>query len=88
MENDLGSPEITYPCRWEYKTIGTDEAAIRLAIRAILADDPAEYSLARSNTSRSGKYCSMVLELIVTSESHRNELFAALSNHPDIVMVL
>ncbi len=88
MSDDCRTPEIIYPCRWEFKTIGPDEYAMRLAIQEILAQGALQYSLDRSNTSRTGKYCSMILGLVVSSEEHRNAIFAALSNHPSIVMVL
>jgi hypothetical protein len=41
-----------------------------------------------SHTSRKGKYCSLVLTAIVQSEDHRNRLFAVLSGHRDITLVI
>ena len=80
------TPEIVYPCRWEYKAIGADETEMRAAIAEIVVD--LEHSLSSSNTSRTGRYCSLLLSVTVQSESHRNELFAALQGHPQIKMVL
>lgn len=83
---DPREPEIIYPCPWEYKTIGRSEELMRAAIAVILEEG--SYSLAVSHVSRTGKYCSLVLEVTVASEEHRNEIFAALRDHPDIMMVL
>ena len=81
-----GKPEIVYPCQWEYKAIGADETEMRAAITEIVVD--LDYSLSLSNTSRTGRYCSLLLVVTVRSETHRNELFAALQRHPHIKMVL
>ena len=66
-----GKPEIVYPCRWEYKTIGADEDEMRAAIAEIVVY--LDHSLSSSNTSRTGRYCSLLLAVTVRSESHRNE---------------
>lgn len=81
-----GKPLIVYPCRWEYKVIGLSEDSMRAAIAEIVAG--LEHTLTFSNASREGKYCSLLLAVTVASEEHRNEIFAALQNHPDIRMVL
>ena len=81
-------PEIEYPCRWEYKTIGRSEELMREAVGQIMVAERLEYALDRSNTSRTGKYCSLVLAVVVETEEHRNRIFAALAGHEHIVMVL
>jgi putative lipoic acid-binding regulatory protein len=81
-------PEIDYPCRWEYKTIGRNEGHMREAVGQIMAAEELDYSLAPSNSSRTGKYCSLILAVIVEDEHHRNRIFAALTAHEHIVMVL
>ena len=77
---------IAYPCPWEYKVVGRDQFLMRSAIGEILAD--LEYGLELSNTSRTGKFCSLLLTLVVESEEHRNAIFTALTNHRDITIVL
>ena len=77
---------IEYPCTWHYKVIGNDQFLMRTAIGEILAD--LEYSLEMSDTSRTGKYSSLLLTLVVASEEHRNAIFAALADHRDIRVVL
>ncbi len=81
-------PEIEYPCRWEYKAIGRDEAEVRAAVGQVMAAEELEFALELSNSSRGGKYCSLVLAVPVKDEAHRNRIFAALTAHEHIVMVL
>jgi uncharacterized protein len=81
-------PEIEYPCRWEYKTIGRSEELMRRAVVQIMAVEELQYSVELSNSSRSGKYCSLVVGVTVGSEDHRNRIFAALSAHGDIMIVM
>jgi putative lipoic acid-binding regulatory protein len=86
FEFEEGRPEIVYPCRWEYKTIGTSRELMEAAIIEIVED--LDYTLGFSNVSRHGKYCSMVLVVQVQSEEHRNSIFESLRTHRDIRMVL
>lgn len=80
------APKIDYPCQWEYKTIGPDEARMREAIAQIM--EGLEHTVQSANVSRTGKYCSLLLLVEVVSESHRNDIFAALSNHESIRVVI
>ena len=79
-------PLVEYPCRWEYKAIGMDEALMRAAIAEVMAD--LEHELSFSRTSGGGRYCSLLLVVDVESEDHRNAIFTALQGHRDIRLVL
>jgi putative lipoic acid-binding regulatory protein len=81
-----GRPIIEYPCSWEYKAIGSDEGCMREAIAEIMADR--EHELSFSRTSRTGRYCSLLLVVTVESEDQRNTIFRALQEHRHIRMVL
>lgn len=81
-------PEIEYPCRWEYKTIGPSAELMRQAVGQVMLVEGLEYALEASNSSRGGKYHSLCLAVTVASEDHRNRIFASLSAHDDIVFVL
>ena len=81
-----GRPVIEYPCQWEYKAIGWDEASMREAIVEIMADR--EHELSFSRASRTGRYCSLLLAVVVESEDHRDAIFRALQAHRHIRMVL
>ncbi len=82
----MGTPRITYPCRWSFTLIGTDEGSIRNAAAECLGEKT--YRLKPSKKSRGGKYISLHLDTDVSSEEERNRLFAALKALPAIRMVL
>lgn len=78
--------QFEYPCAWVYKIIGSSEDAIRLAIREILQDEACSITL--SNSSKTGKYHCLNLELTVCSEEHRVSIYESLRNHPSVKIVL
>jgi len=75
-----------YPCAWVYKVIGSSEDSIRQAIKEILQDEACAVTL--SNSSKTGKYLCLNLELVVCSEEHRVSIYESLRNHPSIKIVL
>ena len=79
-------PEITYPVRWTYKVIGSDEARLRTAIGAIVGE--VEHTISYSHTSPGGRYVSLTAEVMVESEDQRNHLFGELGGHVDIRVVI
>jgi len=86
MNANSRKPAVTYPCRWDYKIIGVDAGRIRVVIAAAVAE--AEHTVADSNRSPAGKYCSVALTVAVRDEEHRNRIFMALRGHKDVIMVL
>ncbi len=79
-------PEITYPCPWQYRLIGEDEAAMRAALAGCV--DVERCVLSEGNRSSGGRYLSVQVELIVMSEEERLGLYRCLAGHPVIKMVL
>ena len=79
-------PEITYPCLWQYKIIGTDREAIIDTVMDILPDT--DHLLANSHTSSGGRYVSMNLEVVVQSEEQRLSLYNQLVENTAIKIVL
>jgi putative lipoic acid-binding regulatory protein len=79
-------PDVSYPCRWRYQIVGADETRLREAIALAVASH--EHTVTFSRSSRTGKYCSLHLELTVADEAHRNGIFEALREHRDVRMVL
>lgn len=80
------SPDIDYPCPWSYRIIGKDENRLRAAI-----DDVAfalHYSVTRANTSRTGRYLSLHLQVKVDGDEQRRDIFRRLAAHPDVAWVL
>lgn len=78
--------ELEYPCNWCYKVVAYERAGIEIAALEIFTER--RYSLTPSNTSKSGKYISMNLELLVHNEDERTYFYETLKAHPHIKMVL
>ena len=77
---------LEYPCSWSYKLIGHEKEAIQRAIHDVILQR--EHSLDHSNNSKTGKYVSMNLELVIQNEDERNFIYEALKSHQHIKMVL
>lgn len=78
--------ELEYPCNWCYKVVGEEREKLEQAIRDVVLER--EHSVAHSNTSRSGKYISLNLDLLVHNEDDRQFIYEALKAHQNIKMVL
>ena len=79
-------PEIDYPTLWSYQVIGSDEMLVRSAVAELLVQR--QHSLRLTKTSRTGKYCSLLLELVVLDEADRLSIFRALATHTAVRIVL
>jgi uncharacterized protein len=79
-------PDITYPCSWLYKVIGTDEDTLRKAIVCICGEE--NLLITRSHTSSNGKYCSLNVEMVVDNDETRLGHYRNLKNHSAIKVVL
>ncbi len=79
-------PEIAYPCLWQYRLIGEDEALMRAAVAECLEAEPCV--LSAGNRSSGGRYVSVQVELMVQSEEERLQTYRLLSEHPHVRMVL
>jgi len=81
-----GEVELEYPCKWIFKIFGTDQTIMKDAVSKIIPDE--DYSLTPSRSSSKKKYHCMNLELTVTSDENRTDIYNILSNHDDILIVL
>ena len=86
QKNDMCKAKLDYPCQWLYKVIGTDHEQLRQAIMEIITNIPCKINL--SNSSSSGKYLCLNLEITVQSEEERNSIYLNLKAHPNIKIVL
>jgi len=77
---------IDYPCQWSFRIIGKDENLMRIAVKECLTET--KYQLTASNTSRSGKYVSLNLEILVLNENVRNKIYVTLKKMSCVKMVL
>ena len=94
MTEDRQRPEIEFPCRWGYRLIGPDGDAVAEAARECVAlccgagQGERDVKLKESRASAGGRYVSWSLELRVDSQAERDELFAALSRHAAVKVVI
>jgi len=79
-------PILEYPCRWIYKIIGTDKGKMKKAIGEIMQG--CDCTVTPSNTSKTGRYHCLNLEMLVGDEGHRTGVYDRLRGHPAIKMVL
>lgn len=79
-------PDISYPCEWEYKVIGTDQKILQKLIRE--ACHPEKPVIALSNVSTKGTYYSLNATLLVESEQKRLSIFKKLQENPHVKMVI
>jgi len=86
INDNTSKLELTYPCSWSYKLIGYEKQALQKAIHDVILER--EHDLKHSNNSKTGKYISMNLSLIIQNEDERNFIFEALKKHQNIKMVL
>lgn len=77
---------VRYPCQWLYKVIGMDRDKLHRALKDIIPDDSCSISF--SNSSRTGKYHCLNLEVTVRSEEERNAIYLALKANPQVKTVL
>ena len=82
-ENEKAS--IDYPCEWVYKVIGSDKESVYGATASIMQD--CAYQINDSNASKTGKYLSFNVTVMVGDEAYRNKIYQALKGHDDIKFV-
>ncbi|MDX1777162.1 MAG: DUF493 domain-containing protein, partial [Desulfobulbales bacterium] len=85
-KDNICKVQIEYPCQWLYKVIGADLEKLRRTLMEIAGDDSGRISF--SNSSRTGKYHCLNLEITVRSEEERNFIYMQLKSHPAVKIVL
>jgi putative lipoic acid-binding regulatory protein len=86
QQNNACKPKLNYPCQWVYKVVGTNQDELRQAIMKIITDTPCEINF--SNSSSSGKYLCLNLEITVQSEEERNSIYSNLKAQPQVKIIL
>ena len=85
-DSEKRKPAIKYPTKWGYKIIDTDVDKLLKAVED--ATPGLKYEVTPSNISKSEKYYSLNVAVLVPSEVVRDLVFQKLSDHPDIKMVI
>ena len=78
--------KLDYPCNWSYRIICEDADKINEIIVDVISER--DFSVKVSNTSKTGKYHSFNVELLVHHDDDRLGLFELFKKHPEIKMVL
>lgn len=78
--------ELEYPCSWKYKIVGEERKKLEAAIHSVILERA--HTLKHSNASKTGKYISLNLDMIVHNEDDRTFIYEALKAHDDVKMVL
>ncbi len=84
--NTCAKPDIEYPCEWGYKIIGTDKIALQTTIFEIMEER--DYSTKEGNSSRNGKFHTLNMRCVVSSQSDRDAIFKAFSDNENVKMVI
>jgi|APMed6443717190_1056831.scaffolds.fasta_scaffold156360_2 putative lipoic acid-binding regulatory protein len=79
-------PEIQYPCRWHYRLIGENRAAILEAIHSLV--DVTTCVIDEGNVSSGGRYLSLNLEMTVVDEAERLRFYQLFAENSAIRVVL
>ena len=85
-EDENQKLELEYPCNWKYKVVGAERKALEAAIHSVILERA--HTLEHSKASKTGKYISLNLDLIVHNEDDRTFIYEALKAHDDVKMVL
>ena len=78
--------QIDYPCLWLFKVIGSDPEKLHQALLGVINDRSCNISY--SNSSSTGKYHCLNLEITVQNENDRNAIYMILKAHPLVKIVL
>ena len=78
--------ELTYPCDWEYKVMCFAEIEIEPLVTEVIKDR--DFTIKKGNISKTGKYQSYNITLLVHNDDDRVELFGLFKQHEHVAMVL
>jgi len=78
--------ELTYPVIWHYKVIVEAHVEISSVAASVLGGR--EHTIKKSNNSKTGKYKSHNVSLLVHNDDDRHELFQQFKSHDHVKMVL
>ncbi len=86
IRNDGCKPDIFYPCRWQFRLIGEERAAIIKAVEAVV--DLSACAITEGNVSSGGRYLSVNVEMTVNDEAERLRLYQQFAANSAIRVVL
>ncbi len=78
--------EINYPCKWEYKVIVMAHVDISIVAACVLGER--EHKIKKSNNSKTGKYKSHNVSLLVHNDDDRHMIFEQFKKEENVKMIL
>ncbi len=78
--------ELEYPCNWEYKVMCLAEAEIEIIVTEVVKNR--DFDVTKGNKSKTGKYQSYNVTMLVHNDDDRVELFSQFKQHQHVAMVL
>jgi hypothetical protein len=83
-------PRIVFPVEYPIKVVARNVPALRAALDAVFVRIAGETSLAGASErlSAEGRFISVTYVIEAQNEEHISQLFAALRELPDVMMVL
>lgn len=78
--------ELNYPCDWHYKVMCLSHIEILEVVTHVVKDR--DFTHNKANKSKTGKYQSYNITLLVHSDDDRLGLFALFKDHEHVAMVL
>ena len=87
---DQPTPQLTFPCDFPIKVIGTKHENYQAIIIAILLRHVPDLNMDTISTkdSSGGKYLSVSAQFIARSRAQVDDLYRELTAHPDVKWVL
>lgn len=86
LDENSKRPDIEYPCKWDYKIIGTDVSEMIKIIEEAVGD--LSYEISPSNISKKENYFSLNLTVFVPSEIVRDIIFQKVSSSAFVKIVI
>ena len=77
---------IEYPCRWNYKAVGRDKFELKRDISAAILEH--DFEITSSKSSRNGKFVSLNVDVLVSSDEMRREVYQKIDSLSSVLQVV
>ena len=77
---------IEYPAHWNYKVVGRDKFALKKVINEAIFEK--EYTITQSKASKTGKFVSLNVDVLVHSDEERKATYELLTKLEGILQVI
>ena len=77
---------IEYPCRWNYKAVGRDKFELKREISSAIFEK--DFKISSSKASKNGKFISLNVDVLVSSDEERREVYSVISGLKCVLQVV